>query len=254
MIKIPKFLAGGKTTQEAQDEGAIVLQVLNAIGIDENTAYQKLQELGESGDEETMQGIWEAVGTIIGAQQGSATEEDANNAVQVLYTIFGNPQESQIFKCGGKMATLVKKHADGKKLSCGCGKKIEKQQNGNVISRPVGDRTITAKDTTDVYTLPSGSVVERKSFVGSPKINYRVLSPWDRTDRWTNIPLLKNKIGVFSQPFIDLGLAYERIDPSYQNDLEATRSNTYFVINDKTKKERKENEKKEKKSNNGGSR
>lgn len=120
------FAKGGKqkTKSEAQNEGEIILNVLNAIGIDEEVANAKLNEIAQNNDVDTMNAISQAVGTIVQGQEDPSKKSDVEQAIGFLQETFG----SQMFKCGGKMqklASKIKKNKNGG--DCGCkGTKIKK--------------------------------------------------------------------------------------------------------------------------------
>ena len=145
MNYIQIFSKGGRTKTTAQDEANVMLQVLDSIGIDQETATNKFSELAEANDADTMNQIKKAINTIVKGQNDPAAQGEIKEATDFLYNTF-----SQLFKCGGKLAQKAKKKMSGGKVDCGCkGTKIGKHQGGNKIisNKPIkGTRTITSDD------------------------------------------------------------------------------------------------------------
>lgn len=137
MIRIPTFAKGGKSVKnnsDAKQEAAMIMQVLNAIGIDETTATTKLNEIAAANDIETMNNITEAVNIILQSQNDNTAKQYVTQAVNYLGEVFG-ASESQTFKCGGKLESLVSRFKKGGSIDCGCGKKIQMDKCGKKIKK-----------------------------------------------------------------------------------------------------------------------
>lgn len=223
MIKPIKFEKGGKSEKATDID--IIKGIQNLLGANDEEMEQLLQvgikkygSIGKIGE-----AIQESVSNL---PQGYSYEDVANAVMQVF-----SPEESQMFKCGGKMQQLVSKHSKGNKVDCGCGgTKIALGREGF----PHGTRVITQKDTLDTYGLPTGEVVERRSFTYKPDIDYVVSSSKPEfVQKVSTNPTLQNNIGIFAEPFIGLGLASRRISPERYKQLESARNNTDFEVKEK---------------------
>ena len=116
------FQKGGpiQQPQSPEDMAALMFSVLDSIGIDKETAMQKLDAIGQSGDEETMNNIGAAVQVILETQNNPT--EETQQAVEYLTKTLG----SEMFKKGGKFFCLAER-----KAACGCnGGKVKKGQEG----------------------------------------------------------------------------------------------------------------------------
>ena len=226
MIKPIKFEKGGKSEKATDID--IIKGIQNLLGANDEEMEQLLQagikkygSIGKIGE-----AIQESVSNL---PQGYSYEDVANAVMQVF-----SPEESQMFKCGGKMQQLVSKHSKGNKVDCGCGgTKIAFGEDGFSDGMPKGTRRITAqKDTVETYPLGNIAEVTRKSYFGKPDVDYNVMYD-NATRRVSTNPVLLNNIGVFALPFVSAGLASDRITPEYQKQLESARNNTDFEVKEK---------------------
>ena len=223
MIEPIKFAKGGKSEKTTDID--IIKGIQNLLGANDEEMEQLLQvgikKYGSIGK------IGEAIQESVSNLPKGYSYEDVANAVMTVFS----PEESQMFKCGGKMQQLVAKHSKGKKVDCGCGgTKIALGREGF----PHGTRVITQKDTLDTYGLPTGEVVERRSFTYKPDIDYVVSSyKPEFVQKVSTNPTLQNNIGIFAEPFIGLGLASRRISPERYKQLESARNNTDFEVEEK---------------------
>lgn len=223
MIEPIKFAKGGKSEKTTDID--IIKGIQNLLGANDEEMEQLLQvgikKYGSIGK------IGEAIQESVSNLPKGYSYEDVANAVMTVFS----PEESQMFKCGGKMQQLVAKHSKGKKVDCGCGgTKIALGREGF----PHGTRVITQKDTLDTYGLPTGEVVERRSFTYKPDIDYVVSSyKPEFVQKVSTNPTLQNNIGIFAEPFIGLGLASRRISPERYKQLESARNNTNFKVEEK---------------------
>lgn len=223
MIEPIKFAKGGKSEKTTDID--IIKGIQNLLGANDEEMEQLLQvvikKYGSIGK------IGEAIQESVSSLPQGYSYEDVANAIMTVFS----PEESQMFKCGGKMQQLVAKHSKGKKVDCGCGgTKIALGREGF----PHGTRVITQKDTLDTYGLPTGEVVERRSFTYKPDIDYVVSSyKPEFIQKVSTNPTLQNNIGIFAEPFIGLGLASRRISPERYKQLESARNNTDFEVEEK---------------------
>lgn len=226
MIKPIKFEKGGKSEKATDID--IIKGIQNLLGVNDEEMEQLLQvgikkygSIGKIGE-----AIQESVSNL---PQGYSYEDVANAVMQVF-----SPEESQMFKCGGKMQQLVSKHSKGNKVDCGCGgTKIKFGEDGFSDGMPKGTRRITAqKDTVETYPLGNIAEVTRKSYFGKPDVDYNVMYD-NATRRVSTNPVLLNNIGIFARPFVSAGLASDRITPEYQKQLESARNNTDFEVEEK---------------------
>ena len=107
------FANGGKTSD--QD---IIIGALNQIGvIDENEIAQYLQvAMNKYG---SFAGIGQALKEAL---QGVSSDEELQSAIASVFDVdLSSQQESQMFKCGGKLQQLVSKFGKGGNVDCGCG-------------------------------------------------------------------------------------------------------------------------------------
>lgn len=224
MIKPIKFEKGGKSVKRAKDAD-MIKGIQDALGVDEQQMIQLWQSgIKKYGSEE---GLYDAIGQAMSGFNETTPREEVGKALMQVFS----PEESQMFKCGGKMQQLVSKHSKGSKVDCGCGgTKIALGREGF----PHGTRVITQKDTLDTYGLPTGEVVERRSFTYKPDIDYVVSSSKPEfVQKVSTNPTLQNNIGIFAEPFIGLGLASRRISPERYKQLESARNNTDFEVEEK---------------------
>lgn len=226
MINPIKFEKGGKSEKATDID--IIKGIQNLLGANDEEMEQLLQvgikKYGSIGK------IGEAIQESVSNLPQGYSYEDVANAVMTVFS----PEESQMFKCGGKMQQLVSKHSKGNKVDCGCGgTKIAFGEDGFSDGMPKGTRRITAqKDTVETYPLGNIAEVTRKSYFGKPDVDYNVI--YDRTRRKVSTnPVLLNNIGIFALPFVSAGLASDRITPEYQKQLESARNNTNFEVKEK---------------------
>lgn len=226
MIKPIKFEKGGKSEKATDID--IIKGIQNLLGVNDEEMEQLLQVgIKKYGSIDKIgEAIQESVSNL---PQGYSYEDVANAVMQVF-----SPEESQMFKCGGKMQQLVSKHSKGNKVDCGCGgTKIKFGEDGFSDGMPKGTRRITAqKDTVETYPLGNIAEVTRKSYFGKPDVDYNVMYD-NATRRVSTNPVLLNNIGIFARPFISAGFASDRITPEYQKQLESARNNTDFEVKEK---------------------
>lgn len=172
MNYIQIFAKGGRTKTTAQDEANVMLQVLDSIGIDQETATNKLSELAEANDADTMNQIKQAINTIVKGQNDPTAQGAIKEATDFLYNTFS---QSQLFKCGGKLAQKAKKKMSGGKVDCGCkGTKIGKHQEGGLVlpkNDPIRNFMIQ-KDSTWV----NNGIPGREIVIASPDQNGNAFS------------------------------------------------------------------------------
>ena len=110
------FAKGGKTT-----DYDILTGIQNILGVDDNQMNELLQiGINKYGSEDGLiSAIKEATKNI----NEASTEEDLKAAITSVFS-------TGMFKCGGKMQSLVDRMSKGGKSGCGCKKKIKKGRYG----------------------------------------------------------------------------------------------------------------------------
>ena len=175
MNYIQMFANGGKTSD--QD---IIIGALNQIGvIDENEIAQYLQvAMNKYG---SFAGIGQALKEAL---QGVSSDEELQSAIASVFDVdLSSQQESQMFKCGGKLQQLVSKFGKGGNVDCGCGG-IKVGQDGFKTSGS-GTDPDSGFHTWDIEVTPQKDTIIRYSY---PSYNGKaVLTPNGGTVKeWLN--------------------------------------------------------------------
>lgn len=121
------FANGGKSKQQKGKE--LIKGIQNLLGI---TDDQEMLNLWQSGIEKygSEEGLYEAIGQATSNLNENSSQEELQAAIASVFS-----QESQMFKCGGKLQQLVSRFAKGGPVDCGCGG-IKFDRGGNFNRLP----------------------------------------------------------------------------------------------------------------------
>lgn len=212
------FAKGGKI-----DTKAIKSEIARIFMLEDSP--EKVEQLWQ--DAVNTYGSEEGVLSEIFKQVGENPSDESVQQAMMNVLNYTPMEESQMFKCGGKLQQLVTKFGKGGGVDCGCGG-IKLEPGGRVI--PEGaSRTITQRDTTDWYPFRSGMIKSVHPTNGEAP-TYKV---FDGTTliapTYSVAPKLENEIGIFARPLQDIGVVARRITPEVAAEYEAARQKTFGI-------------------------
>ena len=211
------FAKGGKINTKA-----IKSEIARIFMLEDSP--EKVEQLWQ--DAVKTYGSEEGVLSEIFKQVGDNPSDESVQKAMMKVLNYTPMEESQIFKCGGKLQQLITKFGKGGGVDCGCGG-IKLDGGGKTL--PEGaSRTITQRDTTDWYPFRNGMIKSVHPTNGDAP-TYQV---FDGTTliapKYSVAPKLENEIGIFARPFQYFGAA-RRITPETAAEYEEARQSTFNV-------------------------
>ncbi|MBQ8132520.1 MAG: hypothetical protein IJ193_08525, partial [Bacilli bacterium] len=211
------FAKGGKI-----DTKAIKSEIARIFMLEDSP--EKVEQLWQ--DAVNTYGSEEGVLSEIFKQVGENPSDESVQKAMMNVLNYTPMEESQMFKCGGKLQQLTAKFAKGGSVDCGCnGIKLD---NGG---RPIPEgasRTITQRDTTDWYPF-RGGMIESVHPTNGDAPTYKVFDGVTPAYKYSVAPKLENEIGIFARPLQAIGIAAKRITPEVAAEYETARQRTFGV-------------------------
>lgn len=158
--------------------------------------------------------------------KSAASDKDSQERREAVASLKAMFKKSTKFADRGKFQDFVCKHGRGGNVDCGCGGMKVVRGQGGIDKLPEGtSRVITSRDTTDIYKLPNGNIVESVHPTDGSEPRY---TEYDQihlvAPTYSSNPKLRNAIGVLA------GLwpwAARKITPEQQEQYEEARRATF---------------------------